>query len=420
MAVPTAPVAAQSGVPSGGVVVIANGWSSADVGAAAPLAGRLDASVLYASASSLGDATEQALEQLAPSRVILMGGTVALEAQVATAVRRLLPDAEVTRHSGSDRIDTAAKAALSAPSVPAGRPAVIANGWSPSDVGTAAPLAASLGGTVLFANRDTLGGPTVTALNRLGPSRIIIVGGTAALSARIETELAGVVPGVRTQRLARADRVDTAARGAELADVGLGEPVVLANGWSAADVGIAAPLAAALDGSVLFTERNALGVRTARALERLSPSRIILVGGSTRLAETLDAELERLRPGTPRVNIAGPDRISTAALAALFAVEFSAEQLGGMAGLPRSGHRLGTHPVLPFAQLSGGRVVFTDERVMDGLNVLDGDLSATDQQFASVTRRGDISECLHPQTGRLLAEQAELRLRPDGMIPAGK
>ncbi len=203
---------------------------------------------------------------------------------------------------------------------------VIANGWSPSDVGTAAPLAASLGGSVLFANRDSLGGPTVAALSRLDPSRIIIVGGTAALSTRIETELASVVAGVRTQRLAGADRVDTAARGAALADVGLGEPVVLANGWSAADVGIAAPLAAALDGSVLFTERNALGVRTARALERLSPSRIILVGGSSRLAETLDAELERLRPGTPRVNIAGPDRIGTAALAALFAVEFGAEQ----------------------------------------------------------------------------------------------
>ena len=326
VAVPTGPVAAQSVPSSGGVVVIANGWSSADVGAAAPLAGRLDASVLYASASSLGDATEQALEQLAPSRVILVGGTGALKARVSSEVRRLLPDARVTRHNGSDRIDTAAKAALSAPAVPRGRPVVIANGWSPSDVGAAAPLAASLGGSLLFANRNSLGDPTVTALNRLGPSKVIIVGGTAALSTRIETELAGVVAGVRTQRLGGSDRVDTAARGAELADVGLGEPVVLANGWSAADVGIAAPLAAALDGSVLFTGRSALGVRTARALERLSPSRIILVGASTRLAETLDAELERLRPGTPRVNVVGPDRISTAALAALFAVEFNAEQ----------------------------------------------------------------------------------------------
>lgn len=283
VAVPTGPVAAQSVPSSGGVVVIANGWSSADVGAAAPLAGRLDASVLYASASSLGDATEQALEQLAPSRVILVGGTGALKARVSSEVRRLLPDARVTRHNGSDRIDTAAKAALSAPAVPRGRPVVIANGWSPSDVGAAAPLAASLGGSLLFANRNSLGDPTVTALNRLGPSKVIIVGGTAALSTRIETELAGVVAGVRTQRLGGSDRVDTAARGAELADVGLGEPVVLANGWSAADVGIAAPLAAALDGSVLFTGRSALGVRTARALERLSPSRIDLVRQAERL-----------------------------------------------------------------------------------------------------------------------------------------
>ena len=326
VAVPTAPVAAQSGESSGGVVVIANGWSSADVGAAAPLAGRLEASVLYASASSLGDATEQALAQLAPSRVILMGGTVALEAQVATAIRRLLPGTEVTRHSGSNRIDTAAKAALSAPSVPANRPVVIANGWSPSDVGTAAPLAASLGGSVLFANRDTLGDPTVTALNRLDPSRIIIVGGTNALSSDIESQLESVLPGTPTERLAGVDRVDTAAQGAALGEVALGKPVVLANGWEAADVGIAAPLAASLGGSVLFTEQDELGERTTEALESLSPSQIIMIGGSDQLAETIDAELARLHAGTPWVNIAGPDRIATAALAAMFGVQFSAEQ----------------------------------------------------------------------------------------------
>lgn len=308
------------------MVVIANGWSPADVGAAAPLAGRLDAAVLYAAKGDLGQPTVDALKELEPGRVLLMGGPAALTSAVQSQVRRALPNATVERFSGADRIDTAARAALSAPAVARGRPVVLANGWSPPDVGAAAPLAASLGGSVLFAQRDSLGTPTENALRRLAPSQVIIVGGPAALSPAVRSEVVRVLPGVPVERLAGADRVDTAARGATRADVGLGEPVVLANGWSAADVGIAAPLAAALGGSVIFAQRDRLGDRAVRALSELSPSRVILIGGSARFAATLDGELERLLPGTPRVNIAAAGRIGTAALAALFGVQFSAEQ----------------------------------------------------------------------------------------------
>lgn len=69
------------------------------------------------------------------------------------------------------------------------QPVVIANGWSPSDVGTAAPLAASLGGSVLYANTHSLGDPTIDALEQLKPSQVILVGGTKALSEGVEGRL---------------------------------------------------------------------------------------------------------------------------------------------------------------------------------------------------------------------------------------
>ena len=97
---------------------------------------------------------------------------------------------------------------------PAGRAAVIANGWSPSDVGTAAPLAASLGGSVLYSSKDTLGVETAAALRELSPSKVILVGGTAAISEGVEAELADLLPGVPVERLAGADRIDTAAQAA--------------------------------------------------------------------------------------------------------------------------------------------------------------------------------------------------------------
>ena len=312
------PVAAQPAA-SGGVVVIANGWSPPDVGAAAPLAGRLDAVVLYSSSDSLGAPTVAALGRLRPARVVLMGGTAALSESVADEVRSVVPGVDLRRLSGADRLDTAAQAALEAPAVPAGRPVVIANGWSPPDVVVAAPLADSLGGSVLFAQKSALGDATAAALRRLRPSQVVIVGGTAALDASIESQIGSAAPGVAAQRLGGAARPDTAGRGAELADVAAGSPVVIASGWSTHDVGAAAPLAAAIDGTVLFSYRSSLGEHTAAMLRRLAPNQVTLVGNTDAIPSAVQAEVaEVLRSATVQ-RIAGDDRKATAADAALYA-----------------------------------------------------------------------------------------------------
>lgn len=304
---------------SGGVVVIANGWSPPDVGAAAPLAGRLDAVVLYSSSDSLGSVTVAALKRLRPARVVLMGGTAALNDDVDAEVRSAVPGVQVQRLSGTDRIDTAAQAALTAPMVPAGRPVVIANGWSPPDVGAAAPLADALGGSVLLAQKNALGAATVNALGQLAPSRVVIVGGTSALDSGIEQELDSVVPGVPAQRLGGADRTDTAGRGAELAGVPAGSPVVLASGWSPPDVGVAAPLAAAIDGTVLFLYRGSLGEHTAGALRRLAPKQVTVVGDTDAVPAAVQTEIADLLPSATVQRIAGKDRKATAADAARYA-----------------------------------------------------------------------------------------------------
>lgn len=305
---PIQPASAQSSRP-GSVVVIANGWSPADAGAAAPLAGRFSGVMLYASAESLGAATVNALRTLVPSRVILVGGVAALSADVEAEIRRLMPAATVERLSGTDRLDTAARAALLAPAPLKNRPVVMANGWSPSDVGTAAPLAARLGGSVLYASRNALGRPATEALRQFSPSQVILVGGNAALSGDIDAELSKLLPGVPAQRFAGIDRVDTATRAA-LYGNRTGLAAVIADGWSTPDVGVAAPLAAALGGSVLFSSATAHPANT-HAHTQLAPSEVVLVGGSARGVSS--------PPGASRSRITGADRIELAAQAALLA-----------------------------------------------------------------------------------------------------
>lgn len=315
-------------------VIIANGWSPPDVGAAAPLAGRLGAPVLYASRDNLGRPTAEALTQLAPPRVILMGGVAALSVNVETEMRQLLPGVNVERLSGTDRIDTAAKANAVKP---AGTwPVVLANGWSPSDVGAAAPYAAALGGSVLFTRQSALGDATAQELHRLrsnGDNRVFdtshltfeptvagpvyIVGGTAAVGSSVTTEL-WHSSGDTGVRIGGADRVATAAALAlQVAADRPYAPVVLANGWSTEDVGIAAPYAAAIDGIVLFTYPGRLGDATAEALRRLQAREVVIIGNAETLPVSIETELAEQFPDMWSMRFAGADRIERAARAAL-------------------------------------------------------------------------------------------------------
>ena len=289
-------------------VIIANGWSPSYIGAAVPLASRLNAPVLYARPDSLGDATIDALRRLDPSRVILVGGPDALSGSVEAEVRRVAPDARIQRLSGTDSIDITAKANAIAP---AGTwPVVIAN---PHDVGVAALFAASLGGSVLLSHQDTLSDATVAAMRHLGdPSKVYIVGDTAAVDSIVDSEI------VNLERIAGTDRVDTAAKVAlRLAEFRPNSPIVLANGESPADVAIAAPYAAVIHGTLLLTYPDKLGDATTTALEKLNAREIVLIGNTDTLPASIETELARQLPDAWMMRIAGIDRVDTAAKAAL-------------------------------------------------------------------------------------------------------
>ena len=312
-----------------GVVVIANGWSPPDVGAAVTLAGRLDAVVLYASTDELGTPTVSALRRLRPARAVLMGSTAALSENVTAQVRTVAPGAEIRRISGSDRFDTAALAARARPTMPRGRPVVIANGWSSPDAGVAASLADALGGSVLFAGEHSLGPSTMDTLLWLDPSQLIIVGSSAVLGSSIETALHTAVPGVPVLRLSGVDRADTAALGAQLARGAARGPVVIANGWSPPDVGVAASLAAAVNGTVLFSNHTELGRFTSTYLRNLATSEVLLVGGHRVLPSSIEAEVSSLLPSATVRRTYGPDRMETASNAAFYAISKTIPRTGG-------------------------------------------------------------------------------------------
>lgn len=131
---------------------------------------------------------------------------------------------------------------------------------------------------------------------------------------RTET-IAAVVPGADLERIAGADRYQTAAAisHATFAD-GSAARVVLATGASFADALAANGLAGALDSPVLLTPTADLHPAVIGELARLDARRVTVVGGTSAVSAQVVSTLEGLGYEVDR--IAGPDRYQTAALVA--------------------------------------------------------------------------------------------------------
>ena len=129
-------------------------------------------------------------------------------------------EASVSRLMGADRIDTAAQAARRVLGNPAAAPdgltLVIANGWSPPDVGVAAALAAATeNAAVAYTGRASLPEVTAALIRDYRPTQIIITGGSAAVHNDVRTAITSTAPeGADIRRITGRTRTDTAARAA--------------------------------------------------------------------------------------------------------------------------------------------------------------------------------------------------------------
>ncbi|HYP72993.1 MAG TPA: cell wall-binding repeat-containing protein, partial [Microbacterium sp.] len=178
----------------------------------------------------------------------------------------------------------------------------------------AAPAAGAAGGPVLLASRDAIPEVVVAELRRLAPKRIVVVGSEASLSAAVARQAAALTTG-SVERLAGIDRYGTSA--AVSADaVAPGAPVVyLAAGADFADALSVAAAAGDAGVSVLLTERDSLPGAIKEELARLSPDRIVVIGGVDRVANSVIDEAAGFTTGEVS-RIAGVDRYATAALVA--------------------------------------------------------------------------------------------------------
>jgi putative cell wall-binding protein/murein DD-endopeptidase MepM/ murein hydrolase activator NlpD len=300
----TAGAIAAASHPNGSeVVFVAVGTNFPDAIAAGPAAAHLDAPILLVRQDSVPTSTADALQDLAPTTVYVLGGPAAVADSVLTDLSALVPAASVSRLAGGDRYATSV--AISSAVFTNADTVYVATGTGFADAITAAPAAVVAGGPLLLVSPTGVPGVVATELARLGPARIVIVGGEAAVPAGVATALEGYASTV--ERLAGNDRyhgsavvsADTFPSGASTVYIAVGTVFAdaLAGG---ASVGTAL-------GPVLLVDSTSIPAAVEAEIRRLDPTRIVIFGGPVAVADAVATALGEIPGSSPPSDPGGGD-----------------------------------------------------------------------------------------------------------------
>lgn len=272
-------------VPGVPAVFVATGEDFPDALAAGPAAGLSGAPILLAHRDSLPGPTAAELSRLDPQRVIVLGGAEAISVGTQSAIDQAAGISS-ERLAGENRFQTAAK--ISQEFFDTGVSVYVANGNTFPDALTGGPAAGMRSGVVLLLERDSIPAATHVELKRIQPDRIVILGGTNAVSEHTERALGDYRAEV--ERREGAERFETAGEVAEH-DFAEADTVYVASGERFPDALASVPLATRESAPVLLVAQDAIPGSTAIQLERLTPRHIVVIGGELAISRQVEQDL---------------------------------------------------------------------------------------------------------------------------------
>jgi putative cell wall-binding protein len=268
------------------VVFVATSWDYADALSTGPNSSLEPGPILLTPIAELAAKTATELTRLAPARIIVVGGYAAVSDAVFAQLDPYASES-VTRIAGVDRFGTAA--ALSQELFPSGADTVyVATGRSYPDALAGGLAAGSEASPVLLTEQAALPASTRAELDRLNPTRIVIVGGTGAVSEAVAAELAGLAGTV--DRISGADRFATTAEVVQEVVPGT-DTVFVVTGRNFADALTGIPVAAMTGSAVLMVDTGALHAAVITELQRLQPRHILILGGTAAVSSIVAVQL---------------------------------------------------------------------------------------------------------------------------------
>ena len=230
--------------------------------------------------------------------------------EVTFRSRVVLPhDFATERVGGSDRYEVSAAVAQEA--YPSGAAvAYVVTGENFPDALSAAPAAVAEDGPLLLTTRDSVPGVVLDELHRIGPERIVVVGGPASVSEDAVAALSEIAP---TERIGGADRFEVSRNVLQSVFTDDVRKVYVATGGSYPDALSAAAVAGSERRPVILVDGSAdrLDLETENVLRSMNLYATTVVGGSSTVSEGIERSLEELAPTT---RLGGVDRYDTSRL----------------------------------------------------------------------------------------------------------
>ena len=204
-AVGTMKAIVNEGFASAGTVVVATSASFKDALAAASLAGKENAPILLTNPTKLPATTQSEISRLKASKVIIVGGVLAVSEGVESALKALPSVSVVERIAGKNAPDTARKIAAKAKT---SSWVIIATSRDFADALSIAPWSfANTAPIILLESKGALSQSSMETIAALKAKNALIVGGEKAVPASVANELAQ--KGLHVERLGGSSAVDT-------------------------------------------------------------------------------------------------------------------------------------------------------------------------------------------------------------------
>jgi len=272
--------------------------------------------------------------------VVAVGGVPLVSASPAAATHDA-SDVSVVRYGGADRYETSLEVAEAVAADAGGSLewVLLVSGRRWTDAVVAAPVAGALGSPVLMTPPDELRADALEFLQRVGVSKVLVVGpnasdgehdpgrgvGTAVFEALEEA-------GITAERVAGDNRFGTGVAAARRVTPGpmgdLGRTAIIASGEVFADALVAGPFAARGVHPVLLTPPDELHADVAAYLDEADIEHAALMGGTAALSAAVEQSIKDL--GIEVTRVAGSTRYDTAAKAA----ELAEDRYSTAAGRP--------------------------------------------------------------------------------------
>lgn len=195
---------------------------------------------------------------------------------------------------------------------------VLASGANYPDALAASALAGDLNAPIMLTDPNGLSTETEWRIQNLKPTRVYIIGGNAAVSAKVERRIAQLIGSeANIQRIAGDTRYDTSLKVASSLS-NLSDTVIVTTGTNYADALSISPYAFATGSPVVLSSPSSgLSDSALKAIEKAGYKKAVIVGGTSAVPASVTSQLKAQGIGSIK-RLSGDTRYATSAKIAEF------------------------------------------------------------------------------------------------------